>query len=333
MGAGDLVWDSRQGKFVPDTGVVLAGSYRGSQDPGTVLTEAAKAGRAAKIKQAQDDAWWQSNKRWNAQTGQWEDSRDRAPIGVPDNYIYFAQPVAGQTPQALRSTQIVQPRYRQGDQWSINQQWDVNKTRDWQDFLLAYATGAGMDEFQKAINVPGVWGAAEAQVTASVMAFANEKGLTLDQARAYIESLMQSNPEGWAGALGLDGMGTSGGAGGMDPDGTTTDSQTTVNLTSKAEGRQLLDQYLRQMYGRGVTEAELNGYIRSLNAQERSNPSTSTSTTVTTGDGANRDTTTTQTPSEVDPLALADQRFDTPEKQAYQEQRFLGVLAGMVGLG
>ena len=154
------------------------------------------------------------------------------------------------------------------------------------------------------------------EALADAMADANRQGLTLDQLAARIS----------AGQKGLKGTGYGGsGSGPRDI------TSTSVSLTGRAGAQQVLTQALAQQLGREPSPTEVTRFLKSLNTEERANP-TVTHTHIGAG-GAKQSSTTTQ--SDVNPSASAEAYAKTgpfqTERGKYQDSIYFDLLGSMMG--
>lgn len=70
----------------------------------------------------------------------------------------------------------------------------------------------------------------------------------------------------------------------MNPDGSITHTNTSIDLSDKASVEALASQVLQQALGRDPTQSEVNTYYNTIRGQEQSHPTTTTQTTTAAGD-------------------------------------------------
>lgn len=126
------------------------------------------------------------------------------------------------------------------------------------------------------------------------------------------------------------GYGTSGGGGGGGGGAGGTYTQSSINLTSKAQAKGILAAALAQEIGRQPTDAELNQFVSVLNKQERANPTITTTTVDSTG----KSTSTVTKQGNVDAQQSAEDysRTASPDEASrYQGANYFGVLERLMG--
>lgn len=119
---------------------------------------------------------------------------------------------------------------------------------------------------------------------------------------------------------------------------TTTQTSSSINLTSRGTARLILAQALAQELGREPSPNEVSDFLKGLNQREENNPSVTTTTTTTKPDGKH-DTSVTSTSRtkepNTNPTAMAE-RFaegvDPKESERYQTGNYYNVIAQMLGV-
>jgi hypothetical protein len=103
--------------------------------------------------------------------------------------------------------------------------------------------------------------------------------------------------------------------------------QEVVNLTGKARARAQLKTMMAQMLGRAPTEAEVNDYLDRLNEREKADPTVVTTTYQRDGDSSR-----TTEATDVDPIALAENRIKNQNPKEYEAQQRLNYYNGILEL-
>ena len=260
--------------------------------------------------------------QFDPETGQFTYKPGRQMIGVPPGYVAapaLNRPAPNAPPeewaryeQMLRQ-QIRKPMYSEADYVEEFNNLGTEGLIRFQKRLIA----AGIYDENEPVRL-GFIGEVEQTAMSQLMGQANINGITYDQA---LDSIIQARKE-------MDAAGGGGGGGG-GRGGTFTN--VTYSLTSIAQARQILASVLKTSIGRDPTEAEVNQFLRQLNAAEREAPVITTTTST-----GQRSVSRTR-PSTVDPQDMA---LDFAKRigggDEYMENRamyYLNLIAQKYGYG
>lgn len=234
--------------------------------------------------------------------------------GQPQRPEYYSQvPRLGQT----SGTSVLAPKYTDA---SLGQYRRMAATDPLK--LYSYQQALARANYMSGSKVAPVYTEDFQKAMAKAMTDANFNGMSLDSLLAM--RALGAN----SGSVG----GSGGGGGGGGGSSTSTSISKSYNITSRPTAQSLLKQTLAQELGREPTAAEVSRFVKSLNKEERANPSISRSTTVSTAKGSS--STSTNTPSSVDPGARAEQFAETTspdERHMFQQSNYYDVIANMVG--